>query len=162
MTRDQIAAEKVALQKALLYYESIHGRPVCTAAFYQNTSLCVFVVNDCPGAPSVSQSLGLLAVPTIQRSFNYHPDLSLPLSCYSWQGGAYTQCWTWQIPVGLSLQPEWSSVCIILASRLPWSTDIQFVAQLIHQHYQGSSTHRNSCAWTPILPKICLFASIND
>ncbi|KAK2542878.1 Fam13a [Columba livia] len=27
MTRDQIAAEKVALQKALLYYESIHGRP---------------------------------------------------------------------------------------------------------------------------------------
>ncbi|XP_052632474.1 protein FAM13A isoform X5 [Harpia harpyja] len=28
MTRDQIAAEKVALQKALLYYESIHGRPV--------------------------------------------------------------------------------------------------------------------------------------
>uniref|UniRef100_A0A8C9L7X6 Family with sequence similarity 13 member A n=1 Tax=Pavo cristatus TaxID=9049 RepID=A0A8C9L7X6_PAVCR len=43
MTRDQIAAEKVALQKALLYYESIHGRPVCTAAFVQNTSLCVFV-----------------------------------------------------------------------------------------------------------------------
>lgn len=30
MTRDQIAAEKVALQKALLYYESIHGRPVST------------------------------------------------------------------------------------------------------------------------------------
>ncbi|KAM9770429.1 protein FAM13A isoform 1-T1 [Menidia menidia] len=28
MTREQIAAEKVALQKALLYYESIHGRPV--------------------------------------------------------------------------------------------------------------------------------------
>uniref|UniRef100_A0ACB8E8W7 Protein fam13a n=1 Tax=Sphaerodactylus townsendi TaxID=933632 RepID=A0ACB8E8W7_9SAUR len=28
MTRDQIAAEKVALQKALLNYESIHGRPV--------------------------------------------------------------------------------------------------------------------------------------
>ncbi|XP_053920294.1 protein FAM13A isoform X5 [Cuculus canorus] len=28
MTRDQIAAEKVALQKALLYYENIHGRPV--------------------------------------------------------------------------------------------------------------------------------------
>ncbi|XP_025021947.1 protein FAM13A isoform X8 [Python bivittatus] len=28
MTRDDIAAEKVALQKALLYYESIHGRPV--------------------------------------------------------------------------------------------------------------------------------------
>uniref|UniRef100_A0A8D0GZE3 FAM13A-like domain-containing protein n=1 Tax=Sphenodon punctatus TaxID=8508 RepID=A0A8D0GZE3_SPHPU len=28
MTRDQIATEKVALQKALLYYESIHGRPV--------------------------------------------------------------------------------------------------------------------------------------
>ncbi|XP_040411856.1 protein FAM13A isoform X4 [Cygnus olor] len=28
MTRDQIGAEKVALQKALLYYESIHGRPV--------------------------------------------------------------------------------------------------------------------------------------
>ncbi|XP_077157016.1 protein FAM13A isoform X3 [Paroedura picta] len=28
MTRDQIAAEKVALQKSLLYYESIHGRPV--------------------------------------------------------------------------------------------------------------------------------------
>ncbi|XP_075057899.1 protein FAM13A isoform X2 [Mixophyes fleayi] len=28
MTRDQIAAEKVSLQKALLYYESIHGRPV--------------------------------------------------------------------------------------------------------------------------------------
>uniref|UniRef100_A0A8C3RGJ6 Family with sequence similarity 13 member A n=1 Tax=Cyanoderma ruficeps TaxID=181631 RepID=A0A8C3RGJ6_9PASS len=28
MTRDQIAAEKVALQKALLYYEGIHGRPV--------------------------------------------------------------------------------------------------------------------------------------
>ncbi|XP_015266895.1 PREDICTED: protein FAM13A [Gekko japonicus] len=28
MTRDQIAAEKVALQKALLHYESIHGRPV--------------------------------------------------------------------------------------------------------------------------------------
>ncbi|KAJ7327144.1 hypothetical protein JRQ81_016903 [Phrynocephalus forsythii] len=28
MTKDQIAAEKVALQKALLYYESIHGRPV--------------------------------------------------------------------------------------------------------------------------------------
>lgn len=32
MTKDQIANEKVALQKALLYYESIHGRPVreCT------------------------------------------------------------------------------------------------------------------------------------
>lgn len=29
MTKDQIANEKVALQKALLYYESIHGRPVC-------------------------------------------------------------------------------------------------------------------------------------
>ncbi|XP_041838709.1 protein FAM13A isoform X2 [Melanotaenia boesemani] len=28
MTREQIAAEKVALQKALLFYESIHGRPV--------------------------------------------------------------------------------------------------------------------------------------
>ncbi|XP_050799953.1 protein FAM13A isoform X2 [Gopherus flavomarginatus] len=28
MTRDEISAEKVALQKALLYYESIHGRPV--------------------------------------------------------------------------------------------------------------------------------------
>ncbi|KAM4807525.1 protein FAM13A-like [Rhinophrynus dorsalis] len=28
MTRDQLAAEKVSLQKALLYYESIHGRPV--------------------------------------------------------------------------------------------------------------------------------------
>uniref|UniRef100_A0A8D0CLB7 Family with sequence similarity 13 member A n=1 Tax=Scleropages formosus TaxID=113540 RepID=A0A8D0CLB7_SCLFO len=28
MTREQIVAEKVALQKALLYYESIHGRPV--------------------------------------------------------------------------------------------------------------------------------------
>ncbi|KAM6972377.1 protein FAM13A-like isoform 4-T4 [Aplochiton taeniatus] len=28
MTREQIGAEKVALQKALLYYESIHGRPV--------------------------------------------------------------------------------------------------------------------------------------
>uniref|UniRef100_A0A8B9L280 FAM13A-like domain-containing protein n=1 Tax=Astyanax mexicanus TaxID=7994 RepID=A0A8B9L280_ASTMX len=28
MTREQIASEKVALQKALLYYESIHGRPV--------------------------------------------------------------------------------------------------------------------------------------
>ncbi|XP_063314709.1 protein FAM13A isoform X1 [Pelobates fuscus] len=28
MTRDQIAAEKVSLQKALLFYESIHGRPV--------------------------------------------------------------------------------------------------------------------------------------
>ncbi|KAM3937411.1 protein FAM13A isoform 2-T2 [Leptodactylus fuscus] len=28
MTRDQIAAEKVSLQKALLYYESIHGRPI--------------------------------------------------------------------------------------------------------------------------------------
>uniref|UniRef100_A0A5F8GTX1 Family with sequence similarity 13 member A n=1 Tax=Monodelphis domestica TaxID=13616 RepID=A0A5F8GTX1_MONDO len=27
MTRDQIALEKVALQKALLYYESIHGKP---------------------------------------------------------------------------------------------------------------------------------------
>ncbi|XP_030046547.1 protein FAM13A isoform X2 [Microcaecilia unicolor] len=27
MTRDEIAAEKVSLQKALLYYESIHGRP---------------------------------------------------------------------------------------------------------------------------------------
>lgn len=26
MTKDQIANEKVALQKALLYYESIHGR----------------------------------------------------------------------------------------------------------------------------------------
>ncbi|XP_023189567.1 protein FAM13A isoform X5 [Xiphophorus maculatus] len=28
MTRDQIGVEKVALQKALLHYESIHGRPV--------------------------------------------------------------------------------------------------------------------------------------
>ncbi|KAA0721998.1 Protein FAM13A [Triplophysa tibetana] len=28
MTREQIAAEKVALQKALLHFESIHGRPV--------------------------------------------------------------------------------------------------------------------------------------
>ncbi|XP_055364006.1 protein FAM13A [Betta splendens] len=28
MTREQIGAEKVALQKALLYYENIHGRPV--------------------------------------------------------------------------------------------------------------------------------------
>ncbi|XP_077426981.1 protein FAM13A isoform X1 [Vanacampus margaritifer] len=28
MTREQIGAEKLALQKALLYYESIHGRPV--------------------------------------------------------------------------------------------------------------------------------------
>ncbi|XP_053712965.1 protein FAM13A isoform X1 [Synchiropus splendidus] len=28
MTREQISAEKVALQKSLLYYESIHGRPV--------------------------------------------------------------------------------------------------------------------------------------
>lgn len=28
MTREQIGEEKVALQKGLLYYESIHGRPV--------------------------------------------------------------------------------------------------------------------------------------
>lgn len=28
MTREQIGQEKVALQKGLLYYESIHGRPV--------------------------------------------------------------------------------------------------------------------------------------
>ncbi|TKS68343.1 Protein FAM13A [Collichthys lucidus] len=28
MTREQIGAEKIALQKSLLYYESIHGRPV--------------------------------------------------------------------------------------------------------------------------------------
>ncbi|XP_061107855.1 protein FAM13A-like isoform X2 [Conger conger] len=28
MTREQIGAEKLALQKALLYYESIHGKPV--------------------------------------------------------------------------------------------------------------------------------------
>ena len=28
MTREQIGTEKLALQKALLYYESIHGRPV--------------------------------------------------------------------------------------------------------------------------------------
>ncbi|XP_053559399.1 protein FAM13A isoform X2 [Bombina bombina] len=28
MTREQVGAEKVSLQKALLYYESIHGRPV--------------------------------------------------------------------------------------------------------------------------------------
>ncbi|XP_050971244.1 protein FAM13A isoform X1 [Labeo rohita] len=28
MTREQIGAEKVALQKALLYYENIHGRPI--------------------------------------------------------------------------------------------------------------------------------------
>ncbi|KAM8939403.1 protein FAM13A [Pelodytes ibericus] len=28
MTRDQIAAEKVSIQKALLFYESVHGRPV--------------------------------------------------------------------------------------------------------------------------------------
>ncbi|XP_056312522.1 protein FAM13A isoform X4 [Danio aesculapii] len=28
MTREQIGAEKVAIQKALLYYESIHGRPI--------------------------------------------------------------------------------------------------------------------------------------
>ena len=36
MTKDQIANEKVALQKALLYYESIHGRPVreCTEFFF--------------------------------------------------------------------------------------------------------------------------------
>ncbi|XP_072783832.1 protein FAM13A isoform X6 [Taeniopygia guttata] len=32
MTRDQIAAEKVALQKALLCYEGIHGRPVVNTA----------------------------------------------------------------------------------------------------------------------------------
>ncbi|XP_048385379.2 protein FAM13A isoform X3 [Stegostoma tigrinum] len=31
MTRDEIASEKVALQKGLLYYESIHGRPVAKA-----------------------------------------------------------------------------------------------------------------------------------
>ncbi|XP_078259491.1 protein FAM13A isoform X2 [Rhinoraja longicauda] len=31
MTRDEIANEKVALQKGLLYYESIHGRPVTKA-----------------------------------------------------------------------------------------------------------------------------------
>ncbi|XP_061102049.1 protein FAM13A isoform X2 [Conger conger] len=31
MTREQIGAEKVALQKALLYYENIHGRPVSKA-----------------------------------------------------------------------------------------------------------------------------------
>ncbi|XP_048459214.1 protein FAM13A isoform X2 [Rhincodon typus] len=31
MTRDEIASEKVALQKGLLYYESIHGRPVVKA-----------------------------------------------------------------------------------------------------------------------------------
>lgn len=30
MTREQIGEEKVALQKGLLYYESIHGRPVST------------------------------------------------------------------------------------------------------------------------------------
>ncbi|XP_041072194.1 protein FAM13A isoform X2 [Carcharodon carcharias] len=31
MTREEIASEKVALQKGLLYYESIHGRPVTKA-----------------------------------------------------------------------------------------------------------------------------------
>lgn len=33
MTREQIGAEKVALQKALLYYEGIHGRPVSACMF---------------------------------------------------------------------------------------------------------------------------------
>lgn len=36
MTRDEIASEKVALQKSLLYYESIHGRPVSIVIFVSN------------------------------------------------------------------------------------------------------------------------------
>lgn len=42
MTREQIAAEKVALQKALLYYESIHGRPV---RMCKCMSACLFALH---------------------------------------------------------------------------------------------------------------------
>lgn len=37
MTREQIGAEKVALQKALLHYEGIHGRPV-SVCMHRSTS----------------------------------------------------------------------------------------------------------------------------
>lgn len=75
MTRDQIAAEKVALQKALLYYESIHGRPVCTAAFFFKVHLymSLSLVSDPPNAPLTSQSLELLAVQTTRASSNPPP-----------------------------------------------------------------------------------------
>lgn len=106
------------------------------------------VVNDCPSASSVSQSLRLLAVLTIHVSFNYHPDPSLPLPRCSWQG----------VPAHSAGPTEWSSVCIILASRLPGSTNIHFVAQLIHQLYQGIAVHGPS-SWQKFVSLLLLMTN---
>lgn len=42
MTREQIGAEKVALQKALLYYENIHGRPV-SVQFFKSSEELIYI-----------------------------------------------------------------------------------------------------------------------
>lgn len=51
MTREQIGAEKVALQKALLYYEGIHGRPVsvCTQGSLVDYVFLTFMVHQIAG-----------------------------------------------------------------------------------------------------------------
>lgn len=52
MTKDQIANEKVALQKALLYYESIHGRPVCDLPNLLMRASCLVLESLCNLVPS--------------------------------------------------------------------------------------------------------------
>uniref|UniRef100_A0A3P8T0I7 Family with sequence similarity 13 member A n=1 Tax=Amphiprion percula TaxID=161767 RepID=A0A3P8T0I7_AMPPE len=74
MTREQIGGEKVALQKALLYYESIHGRPVTKSErqimkpLYDRYRLVKQILcraSTIPGSPS-SKRRGPLLQPIIE------------------------------------------------------------------------------------------------
>ncbi|XP_054846357.1 protein FAM13A isoform X2 [Eublepharis macularius] len=79
MTRDQIAAEKVALQKALLYYESIHGRPVTKherqvmKPLYDRYRLVKQILSRANSIPSIEEEDGS------EEESNVKPDFTVTL-----------------------------------------------------------------------------------
>ncbi|XP_039566376.1 protein FAM13A isoform X3 [Passer montanus] len=79
MTRDQIAAEKVALQKALLCYEGIHGRPVTKnerqvmKPLYDRYRLVKQILSRANTIPIIEEEEGS------EEDSNVKPDLTITL-----------------------------------------------------------------------------------
>lgn len=72
MTREQIGAEKLALQKALLYYESIHGRPVTktertvTRPLYERYRLVKQILSRASAIPAIGSPTSKRRSPLLQ------------------------------------------------------------------------------------------------
>eukprot|EP00062_Callorhinchus_milii_P016941 gi/632968790/ref/XP_007900721.1/ PREDICTED: protein FAM13A [Callorhinchus milii] len=79
MTRDQISEEKVALQKGLLYYESIHGRPVTKSErlvmkpLYDRYRLVKQILSRATTIPVIEEEDGS------EEDCNAKPDFTVPV-----------------------------------------------------------------------------------